>query len=40
MPEELPTPEQSIQELKNEQLRRLRQTDQLPLFGDEESPVS
>ena len=40
MPEDLPTPEQSIQELKNEQLRRLKQTDQLPLFGDEEPPAS
>jgi DNA-damage-inducible protein D len=39
MPEDLPTPAQSIQELKNEQLRRLRQSDQLPLFGEEESPV-
>lgn len=36
MPEDLPTPEQSIQELQEEQLRRLRQRDQLPLFGDDE----
>lgn len=39
MPEDLPTPAQSIQELQAEQLRRLRQTDQLPLFGEEEPPT-
>jgi DNA-damage-inducible protein D len=40
MPEDLPTPVQSIQELEIEQPRRLRQTDQLPLFGEEEPPGS
>ena len=39
MPEDLPTPPQSIQELQDEQLRRLRQSDQLPLFGDDEPPA-
>jgi DNA-damage-inducible protein D len=36
MPEDLPTPGQSIQELQAEQLRRLQQSEQLPLFGDDE----
>jgi DNA-damage-inducible protein D len=40
MPEDLPTPEQSIQELQAEQLRRLRQGDQLALFDEDDPPES
>ena len=37
MPEDLPTPAKSIQELQMEQLEQLRQSNQLPLFGEDET---
>lgn len=40
MPEDLPTPAKSIQELHAEQLQRLRQANQLPLFGEDETSES
>jgi DNA-damage-inducible protein D len=40
MPEDLPTPAKSIQDLHVEQLQRLRQANQLPLFGEDETSAS
>lgn len=40
MPEDLPTPAKSIQELQMEQLEQLRQSNQLPLFGEDETSSS
>lgn len=34
MPEDLPTPEKSIQELQRDEQKRLKQGPQLPLFDD------
>jgi len=38
MPEDLPTPEKSIQQLQREEQKRLQQGPQLPLFPAEEPP--
>jgi DNA-damage-inducible protein D len=37
MPEDLPTPKKSIQQLQREEQKRLEQGPQLPLFGDDEN---
>lgn len=37
MPEDLPTPEQSIEQVRRQELEQLKRSPQLPLFPDEES---
>jgi DNA-damage-inducible protein D len=36
MPEDLPTPDQSIQQIEQAELKRLKKDPQLPLFGEED----
>jgi DNA-damage-inducible protein D len=36
MPEDLPTPDQSIQQIEQAELKRLKKDPQLPLFGEDE----
>jgi len=36
MPEDLPTPDQSIQQIQQAEIKRLKKDPQLPLFGDED----
>jgi DNA-damage-inducible protein D len=38
MPEDLPTPKQSVQQIQQEEQKRLQQQSQPPLFHDEEAP--
>jgi len=38
MPEDLPTPKQSVQQIQQEEQKRLQQQSQPPLFPDEEAP--